>query len=242
MYSYRQLAQKDLEAAMKLAADTGFIYIECNNPFGRTPEQYRAMIEKNGMKPISKNFPLNEWENKLDETVDQAVRLGVKFSGTTSIPYKGKMTETDIRHAASVFNKAGDALAKHGIMFSYHNHGHEFEPYQDGTLFDLLVSLTNPKTVTFEMDTTWVVFPFGEDPVKLLKKYPTRFKLMHLKDFKKQENKKYGGSVPLCTGCVDIVAILSAAQYAGVEYYYIEDEASQPEKDIPASLKNLESL
>jgi len=44
----------------------------------------------------------------------------------------------------------------------------------------LLVTETNPKQVSFEMDIFWIVHP-GQDPVKLLQKYGKRFELMHLK-------------------------------------------------------------
>jgi sugar phosphate isomerase/epimerase len=48
-------------------------------------------------------------------------------------------------------------------------------------LFDLMVKKLDPKYVNFEMDVFWVKHP-GQDPVALLKKYPGRFPLMHLKD------------------------------------------------------------
>ncbi len=64
------------------------------------------------------------------------------------------------------------------IQFFYHNHGFEFAPYKDGTLFDLLVQKTDPDLVKFEMDVLWTIHP-GQDPVALLKKYPNRWALMH---------------------------------------------------------------
>ena len=83
-----------------------------------------------------------------------------------------------------MFNRAGEALAKHGIKFYYHNHGYEFEPHGDGTLFDLLIKETKPEFVSFQMDVMWTVFP-GQDPVKLMEKYGNRWALMHVKDLKK---------------------------------------------------------
>ena len=97
---------------------------------------------------------------------------------------QGPVTAKQCREAARVFNRAGAALAKHGIKFYYHNHGYEFQPYEQGTLFDLLVTETDPKTVFFQMDVLWTVLP-GQDPVRLLEKYPDRWLLMHLKDLKK---------------------------------------------------------
>ena len=69
-----------------------------------------------------------------------------------------------------MFNKAGEVMAKHGLKFFYHCHGYEFQPYGQGTLFDLLMQETDPKLVSYEMDIFWVVFP-NQDPVKLFQKY-----------------------------------------------------------------------
>ena len=44
--------------------------------------------------------------------------------------------------------------------------------------------LHQPGIADFEMDTMWIVWA-GQDPVGLLKKYPGRWPLMHLKDPKK---------------------------------------------------------
>ena len=60
-------------------------------------------------------------------------------------------------------------LHDNGITLCYHDHGYEFGPYEDGTLFDYLVKNTDPKYVSFEMDMMWA-FHGGADPAKLLYK------------------------------------------------------------------------
>jgi sugar phosphate isomerase/epimerase len=72
-------------------------------------------------------------------------------------------------------------LKEQGISLCYHIHGYEFRDYEGSTLFDLMVKKLDPNYVNFEMDVFWVKHP-GQDPVALLKKYPGRFPLMHLKD------------------------------------------------------------
>ncbi len=86
--------------------------------------------------------------------------------------------------AVEDFNTAGKYLHEQGLYFCYHNHGFEFVPHEDGTLFDYMVQNTNPVYVSFEMDAMWVVHP-GHDPVELLQRHPERFRLMHLRDLKK---------------------------------------------------------
>ncbi len=248
MYSYRDIAKDDLAKAMDYAAETGFHYIECSNPFGHSLEEYRDMLTARGLKPVSRNFGFSDWENKLEETIQQAQTLGVKYAGTAWIPFTNKsgnreLTEAEVRHAADVINKAAGELAKRGMKFSIHNHGQEFAPLADGkTMFDLLMELTDPENVKVEMDVTWVIHPWGANPVEIIKKYPNRIRLLHVKDFKQREDGKYGGSCPVGEGCANMKAVLEAAQEAGVEFYHIEDEASQPLKDIPQSLRNMEAM
>ena len=147
-----------------------------------------------------------------------------------------------------MFNHAGEVLAQHNIKFFYHTHGYEFQPYQGGTLFDLLMRETNPKFVRFQMDIFWIVHP-GQDPAKLLEKYKGRWDLMHLKDMRKgtQTSLLTGhtdvtNDVALGAGQIDLPSVLRAAKKAGVKWYFLEDESPTSEQQIPESLRYLKEV
>jgi sugar phosphate isomerase/epimerase len=98
------------------------------------------------------------------------------------------------------------------------------------------------------MDVFWTVHS-GQDPVKLLKKYPNRWALLHVKDMKKgTATGKLTGSedvrndVALGTGQIDIASVLKTAQELGIKHYIIEDESPTVTDQIPQSLRYLESL
>ena len=98
------------------------------------------------------------------------------------------------------------------------------------------------------MDVLWAVFP-GQDPAKLLEKYPNRWLLFHLKDLKKgvptgslSGSTELTNDVPLGTGQVNWPALFKASQKAGVKYYFIEDESPTVVDQIPQSLLFLEQL
>jgi sugar phosphate isomerase/epimerase len=82
----------------------------------------------------------------------------------------------------------------------------------------------------------------------LLKKYPGRFKLMHLKDRQigtvgnQNGNADVETNVVLGMGDVGIKEIMSAAKKYGVEHYFIEDESSRSMEQVPQSLAFLRSL
>ena len=88
-----------------------------------------------------------------------------------------------MQKGVEVFNAAGKTLKENGLSFWYHAHGYEFREYAEGkgTLFEYMMEKTNPEYVNFQMDVFWMKNP-GQDPVALLKKYPTRWKSLHLKD------------------------------------------------------------
>ena len=98
------------------------------------------------------------------------------------------------------------------------------------------------------MDVFWIVHP-GQNPVTLLRKYGSRFELMHVKDMKKGTptglltgKSDVNNDVALGTGIMDWPAILAAAKQAGVKQYFIEDESATSAEQIPVSLKYLEQV
>src|SRR3546814_10532471 len=91
------------------------------------------------------------------------------------------MTADDWKRYAETLNKTAAALKPHGLRIAHHNHNLEFNPVGDTTGFDLIVEHTDPALVAFEIDTGWVAAA-GHDPIATLKRYPGRFRLIHMKD------------------------------------------------------------
>ncbi|MGA2496695.1 MAG: TIM barrel protein [Tepidisphaeraceae bacterium] len=248
MYSLRDISAKDNDKALAIAKGFGITEIELHGTGGMSNVDYRKHVEAMGFKPISTHLDYAQFEKDPEAAAVKAEELGLSFVGVAWIPHQGQFDEATCRKAAAVFNRAGEVLAKHNIRFFYHNHGYEFVPFGDGTLFDLLVKETKPEFVSFEMDIFWIVHP-GQDPVKLLKKYPDRWQLFHLKDMKKgvatgklTGSEDVNNDVALGSGQIDLSAALKAAQEIGVKHYFIEDESPRAVEQIPQSLKYLESL
>src|SRR4051812_6659788 len=248
LYSLREQFKKDVPGTLDEVKQFGIKNVELAGTYGMSPEQFRDELHKRGLVPISAHYGFEKYRDDVESVAKEAKILGLKYVGCAWIPHTGDFDEKTCREAAAVFNKAGEALAKQGLKFFYHTHGYEFQPHGDGTLFDLLIKETRPEHVTYEMDIFWIVHP-GQDPVKLLQKYPQRFQLMHLKDMKKgtKTGLLTGGSdvnndVTLGTGQIDLPAVLGAARRAGVKWYFIEDESPISEQQIPLSLKYLEQV
>ncbi len=247
LYSFRDSFSGDVMGTLDKVAAFGFREVELAGTYGMDADTFLAELKKRKLKAVSGHFGYDQWRDNPEAVVKEAKALGLKFAGCAWAAHKSPFTAEQCREVAEVFNKAGAAANKEGIRFFYHNHGFEFQPYGDGTLFDLLMELTDPKLVSFQMDVLWTVHP-GQDPVALLNKYGKRWKLMHLKDLRKGVKGDLSGGtdvrndVALGTGQVDLAAVLEAAQRAGVRHYFIEDESPTVMDQVPQSLKFLSQV
>jgi sugar phosphate isomerase/epimerase len=249
LYSLRNVfKEKGVEPTLDMVKEWGFKYVEVAGTYGMATAEFKAELDKRGLVPIGSHFPFDRLRDDIDGVIREAKELSLKYVGCAWIGHKRPFDEKQCLAAAEVFNQAGKALAEHGMKFYYHNHGYEFYPRGDGTLFDLLVAETDPRYVYFQMDVLWTVLP-AQDPVQLIKKYPDRWLLLHLKDLKKgvptgslSGSTDLTNDVALGTGQVDWPALLDACQKVGVKYYFIEDESPTVVDQIPQSLRFLEQL
>jgi sugar phosphate isomerase/epimerase len=248
LYSLREQFKKDVPGTLDKVKAFGIKYAELATTYNVAPEKFKQDLKERGIEAVSGHYPFEKYRDDVESIASEAKLLGLKYAGCAWIPHQGDFDEKTCREAAAVFNKAGEALARHGIKFFYHTHGYEFQPHEKGTLFDLLMAETNPKFVSFEMDVFWIVHP-GQDPAKLLEKYAGRWELMHLKDMKKGTptglltgHTEVTNDAALGAGQMDIAAILKAAKKAGVKWYFIEDESPVSEQQIPQSLRYLEQV
>ena len=250
IYSLREQFKQDGVKAFDFVNLQGFKEVEIGlgDQYGMTRQELATVLDQFDIKPTAALGDFNALLNKTDECIAHARFFGVRYVGTAWVPHNTPLDEAQTLKIAENFNTIGKRLKGAGIQFYYHNHGYEFYPYKDGkTLFDLLMEKTDPELVKFQMDVLWTVFP-GQDPVKLLRKYPDRWISMHLKDLAKGvEGNLSGGTdvkndVALGTGQVNYPALLKAAQEIGIKHYYIEDESPDVLKQVPQSLKFLSTV
>ena len=248
LYSLRREIPKDVPGSLALIKSWGIKEIEGGGTYNMTIDEFNSLCKKNNLKMVSIGADFNELAKDPAAVAAKAKQFGAKYVMCAWIPHKGTdFTLADTENAIAVFEKAGKVLTEAGLSLCYHPHGYEFRPHENGTLFDLMVKKLNPAHVNFEMDVFWVKHP-GQDPVALLKKYPNRFPLMHLKDRRPgTEGNQFGTAddetnVVLGKGDVGIAAIMKEARKLGVKHFFIEDESVHAVHQIPQSLEFLKSL
>jgi sugar phosphate isomerase/epimerase len=168
-YTMRNEFAKDMPGTLDKIKSMSITNIEFSSLFGKTAAEIRAELDKRGMRCTSHGVGYDDLMKKMDVVVENAKTLGAKYVRLAWIPHEGKYTLEAAQKTVSDFNQIGKTLKDKGFVFVYHNHGFEFEPYENGTLFDYIVQKTDPETVSFEMDVLWTYFP-GQDPAKLLEK------------------------------------------------------------------------
>ena len=249
MYSLRSQAKLHGAAwVLDKVQAMGITELELAGTYDLTAEQFNAELAKRGLKGVSAHFPYSRWKKDLDNVVKEAKALNLQYAGCAWIDHKGNFSDEQCNDAIEVFNKAGEALAKEGIKFFYHIHGFEFQPAAEGTLVDKLIKQTTPGKVNYEMDVLWIIFP-GQDPVKLMQKYPDRWALMHLKDLKKgvatgelTGHTDVNNNVVLGQGQVDWPSVFAEAAKIGIKHYFIEDESDTVMDQMPKHIEYFKTV
>jgi sugar phosphate isomerase/epimerase len=248
LYSLRHEFEKDVPGTLAKIREMGFREVEGGGTYGYSMDEFKAMLAQNGLSVVSVGAGYEDLVDNPQSVVDNAKAFGAKFVMCAWIPHPGDtFTIEHVKQAAADFNSAGKLMQENGISFNYHIHGYEFRPHEDGTLFDYLVENTDPRYVNFELDVFWSK-QGGQDPVALMKKYPQRFTMLHLKDRKHGTPDTIDGRAPdetnvvLGTGDVNIAEVMKTARAIGVRYYFIEDESPDALEQIPLSLEYLRGI
>lgn len=250
-YTFRNHFPKEgVVKTLDLIKEMGFTEIESSGANGVTTEEFKKLCDERNLSIPSTGGDFDELAKDPMAVVKRAKILGAKFVMCAWIPHKrGEFSLDDAKKAIAVFESAGKILKENGLTLCYHDHGYEFHQFEDGTLLDYMIKNSNPAYLSFEMDVLWTIHGGGADmPVKLLKKYPGRFKLMHVKDLKKGVKGDLTGGTPaendvaVGMGQGNWKAIIKLAKKTGIEHCFIEDESEKELVNIPLSIAYLKKL
>lgn len=249
LYSLRTQFKSGLTGPLDLIKGYGITEVETYAGTGATNEQLAAELKARGLKPISAHIGYGDFQKDVNAVIGVAKTLGVQYV-IVPILNGRNLKDEDAHRIANDFNTWGAALKAAGLKFGFHTHGAEMLPSAAGngeTLFDIMMRETKPDLVTYEMDVFWT-YQAGQDPAKLLLKYPDRWSMIHIKDLRKEGPVGLANrtapvdNVTVGTGQINWPEVLRAAQKIGVKHYFIEDETPTPLQCIPDSLAYLRGL
>lgn len=235
IYSVRNQLKEDFEGTLEYVAKVGYKHLEgyglgTDGKFlGKyTAKEYAGVISGLGMELKATHCSYTD-ASKAQQMIEAAKETGMEHMIVPYTPDNVRQTADGWKRVAENYNKMGEMCNKVGLKFGYHNHAFEFEPLDGIIPQELLIESTDADKVNFEADLFWVT-KGGYDPLKLLKKYPGRINLFHVKDATPELEGTTVGK-----GIIDFKTIFKAGRADGVQGYFIEDEREDdPFKNIKA--------
>ncbi|MFD0793959.1 sugar phosphate isomerase/epimerase family protein [Mucilaginibacter litoreus] len=260
LFTFFNVIDEDVKGSLtKIAAD-GYKELESafskkGGYYGMKPKEFKAMANSLGLSwkshhvlgapfklpdgakmptmPDGKPMvipPMPNLQENMQQLVDEAAEGGVKYLVCANTP---TATLEELKSSINVLNKTGEAAAKAGLTFAYHNHDMEFKPIGDKVPYDLLLTETDPKNVKMELDLAWAV-KAGKNPVDMFKASPGRYPLWHVKDLDaSREN-----IMPVGSGTIDFKPFFAAASIAGMQSFFVEhDMPKDPFASIASSMQ-----
>lgn len=246
LYTVRDQAEKDLPQVLQKIQAIGYKEVEPYwNVYTHPAAELRRMISDHGLSAPSGHFNYEGLPAKLD----YARELGVQWVVCPMLPKSMWDSLDGFKQAAEQFNKWGEQASSLGMKFAFHNHNYEFKNFGSATGFHTLVTNTDPKLVSFEVDCYWVT-QAGRDPVQMIEILGQRVRMLHLKDRKpgfpasQQLNDAAEHFTEVGNGSIAWEKVLQAAKKVGVEHYYVEQDKCDkpPIESLAISYKYLKPL
>jgi sugar phosphate isomerase/epimerase len=257
LYSIRDAMGKDVPGSLKKVSEIGYKYLELANYvdgkfYGVEPVEFRKMVNDLGMEILSSHTQVEGAGVTLDNARKMAEdhkKLGVKYCLQPWIVEDMRTSIASYQKMAANWNQIGGIMKEFGIQFGYHNHNFEFDTVEGKIpYFDVMLAELDKNLVTMELDLFWTT-KAGQDPVEIIKKYPGRFQLFHMKDMYTKEAPFFTtvgvkDFAPVGAGVIDFKRILAVKDIAGMKYMVVEQDLSRDGDmfaDIKTSITNLKT-
>ena len=245
LYSVRDAMKADPKGSLKKLADMGYVHVEHADYENRKFYGFDAKEFKKLLSDLELQMPsghtvmtAQDWDtakgdftDKWKFTIEDAATAGQRY---VISPWLDEALRTDmeaLKRFMEQMNKCGELCKAHGMSFGYHNHNFEFKTkIGEGNLYDYILKNTDPNLVVQQMD-VGNMLGAGGVALDLLKKYPGRFELMHVKDEIKantEGNMDGYDSTILGQGVMPLKEIVNTARKTGgTSQFIIEQESYQ---------------
>jgi sugar phosphate isomerase/epimerase len=199
------------EEVFRRLSEMGYRNVEPFTLSGLTAEQYRALLDKYGLKASARHVYVGTPTDPVDfeQILADNKTLGIKFFGSGATT--NFATEAEWIAYAQYLDELGARARQAGQTLMVHNHNWEFQRVFGGrTAYDILMAYTDPRNVVFQMDIYWATNGGGLDnPVAVLERYGNRIQLFHVKDMAAGP---FPGRIEIVgEGIIDFASIFAAA-------------------------------
>ena len=257
LYSVRDDMKTDPLGTLKKVKAAGYVNVEHANYvdrkfYGYTPTEFKQVLSDLGLKMPSGHTVMNasawdasqnDFTDKWKMTIEDAATVGQQYVISPWLDDELRKDMTTFKNYMDVFNKCGELCKKSGLKFGYHNHDFEFSTKLDGVqLYDLILQNTDPSLVAQQLD-MGNMYHAGGRALEIVKKYPNRFELMHVKDEIKSAKGEMGGdyeSTVLGKGIIPVKTIIDLGKkMGGTTQFIVEQESYQGKPPIDCIKEDL---
>jgi sugar phosphate isomerase/epimerase len=236
LYTVRDEIAKDLDGSLARIAAIGYREVELAGYASHSVARFRAALDRHGLVAPSSHIAIERIRDELPQVLEEAHELGHRYVICPNIADEKEGLD-GYRKTADILNHAGEIASRSQVSIGYHNHESELAPIEGLRPFDVLLDRTEPSLVSMEMDVFWLVAG-GGDPFAYFRKYPGRFRMLHVKDM---DATPTHGMTDVGSGTIDWSAIFVANPE--IEHYFVEhDFARDPFSSISASYRYLSKL
>jgi sugar phosphate isomerase/epimerase len=228
LYTVREQAKEDFLGTLSKIREIGYPAVEFAGLHGHSAEEVRAHMDAIGLKSPSAHVPYTRFMDDLDSVVAEMKTLGCEWA---IVPWIDAETRTGLANATRFIRslqEIGTEVRKAGLRFGYHNHDFEFANLSGGngttTMWDLILSETDPAVVELELDTYWVAYG-GADPSALIASDPTRYSLLHFKDMQGTGDNR--ADAPIGTGSMNFGPIIETTKET-TNWFIVEQDNPNP--------------
>jgi sugar phosphate isomerase/epimerase len=261
LYTVRDDMKKDPFGTLKQLSAAGFVYVEHASYadrkfYGYSATEFKKILTDLGLKMVSGHTSMgpqhwdkakNDFTDEWKYTIEDAATVGQKYVISPWLDDSLRKNYDELLSFLMVFNKSGELCKKSGMKFGYHNHNFEFTVMLNNMkVFDIIMQHTDASLVAQQLD-IGNMYGVGGRAIDIIKQYPGRFELMHVKDEIKSPGKGemedgYESTV-IGKGIMGVKEILDYAyKTGGTTQFIIEQESYQTITPLEAAKQDLEAM
>jgi sugar phosphate isomerase/epimerase len=258
LYSVRDDMKTDPLGTLQKLAGFGYKYVEHANYidrkfYGYSAAEFKKVLDGLGIKMLSGHTVMRKehWDAAKKDftdawkfTVEDAATAGQSHVISPWLDESLRKNFDDMKAFMDVFNKSGELCKKSGMKFGYHNHDFEFNSTLNNMkVYDIILQNTDPSLVAQQLD-IGNLYNGGAKAIDIVKQYPGRFELMHVKDeiLASGGNEHYESTV-LGKGIVGTKAVIDLGKKSGgTTHFIIEQESYQGITPLDSAKQDLEIM
>lgn len=224
LYTCRELLKtpSDIAATLRRVRKVGYTAVQVSGMGPIPEEELNTILDGEGLVCCATHEPGGTILDEPQKVIDRLHKLRCKY---TAYPYPSGVDFSSVESVTELIRKldaSGKALAEAGLTLCYHNHNHEFRKMGDKTILERIYGETNPKFLQGEPDTFWVHYGGGEN-VEWCEKLAGRLPLIHLKDYRVNEENKHA-FCEIGAGNLNFKKIIAAAEKSGCQWFIVEQD------------------